>query len=238
MIDRTSPKPSRFVAYYRVSTAQQGRSGLGLEAQREAVERYLNGGAWTIEAEFTEVESGKRSDRPQLEEALRFARIHSATLVVAKVDRLTRSAGFLHALLESGVDVRFCDLPAIEGPTGRFLLNSMANVAELEAGMISQRTKAALAASKARGTKLGGHRGHAITPEAAKASRKVRTAKAERRAADLAPILLDMQQRGLSLGAMAKELTGRGIPTARGNATWAPMTVKRVLARLEAATDA
>jgi DNA invertase Pin-like site-specific DNA recombinase len=135
-----------FVSYYRVSTSKQGKSGLGLEAQRAAVETYLNGGKWQIVAEFVEIESGRRSDRPQLDAALAAARLHRAPLVVAKVDRLTRSVAFLSRLLEAGVDVRFADLPSIEGATGRFMLQQMASVAELEAGMISVRTKAALAA--------------------------------------------------------------------------------------------
>src|SRR5258706_15803829 len=126
----------RFVAYYRVSTSKQGNSRLGLEAQREAVANYLNGGKWKLVGEFEEIESGKRSDRPELDKALAACRLHRAPLVVAKVDRLTRSVAFLSRLLESGVDVLFCDLPTIEGPTGRFMLQQMASVAELEAGMI------------------------------------------------------------------------------------------------------
>src|SRR6266851_7464183 len=145
-----------FVAYYRVSTGRQGKSGLGLEAQRAAVETYLNGGDWRIVEEHTEVESGKNSDRPALDKALAAARLHRASLVVSKVDRLTRSVAFLSRLLEAGVDVRFADLPQIEGATGRFLLHQMVAVAELEASMISSRVKAALKAAKARGTKLGG----------------------------------------------------------------------------------
>src|SRR6516165_3254437 len=148
-----------FIAYYRVSTGKQGKSGLGIEAQRQAVANYLNGGNWRIVAEFTEVESGKRSDRPALDKALAAARVRQVPLVVAKVDRLTRSVAFLSRLLEAGVDVRFADLPMIEGATGKFLLQQMAAVAELEAGMISARTKAALAAAKKRGKKLGGNRG-------------------------------------------------------------------------------
>src|SRR5882757_4612563 len=147
-----------FIAYYRVSTAKQGVSGLGLEAQRAAVANYLNGGDWHIQSEFTEVESGRRADRPELDRASAAARVHRVPVVVAKVDRLTRSVAFLSRLLEAGVEVRFADLPAIEGPTGRFMLQQMAAVAELEAGMISARTKAALAAAKARGQKLGGAR--------------------------------------------------------------------------------
>jgi DNA invertase Pin-like site-specific DNA recombinase len=113
-------------------------------------------------AEFTETESGKRADRPELDKALAAARTHRLPLVVAKVDRLTRSVAFLSRLLEAGVDVRFADLPMIEGPTGRFMLQQMASVAELEAGMIAARTKAALQAAKARGKKLGGYRGNQL----------------------------------------------------------------------------
>ena len=119
-----------FIAYYRVPTGKQGCSGLRHAAQRAAVESYLNGGQWRIVGEFTEVESGKRSDRPQLEKALAKARVHRIPVVVAKVDRLTRSVAFLSRLLEAGVDVRFADLPQIEGPTGRFMLQQMASVAE------------------------------------------------------------------------------------------------------------
>src|SRR3984893_7677192 len=160
-----------FVAYYRVSTVKQGCSGLGIDAQRAAVARYLNGGNWRIIAEFTEVESGRRSDRPALEQALATARLHRTPLVVAKVDRLTRSVAFLSRLLEAGVDVRFADLPSIEGPTGRFILQQMAAVAELEAGFISDRTKRALAATKARGKRLGGNRGTGLTKAARKGRR-------------------------------------------------------------------
>ena len=105
----------KFVAYYRVSTARQGKSGLGIDAQRAAVATYLNGGEWSIVAEFTEVESGKRSDRPALDQALAAARLHRAPLVVSKVDRLTRSVAFLSRLLEAGVDVRFARSTANRG---------------------------------------------------------------------------------------------------------------------------
>jgi DNA invertase Pin-like site-specific DNA recombinase len=134
-----------FVAYYRVSTDKQGRSGLGIEAQRAAVEHYLNGGRWRIKAEFIETECGKRNNRPALDKALAKARGLRCPLIVAKVDRLARSQSFLMRLIESGVDVRFCDLPQLEGATGKFMLQQMAAVAELEAGLISERTKAALA---------------------------------------------------------------------------------------------
>src|SRR5262245_7455515 len=218
-----------FIAYYRVSTGKQGKSGLGIEAQRQAVETYLNGGNWRIIGEFTEVESGKRSDRPELEKALAAARVRQVPLVVAKVDRLTRSVAFLSRLLEAGVDVRFADLPAIEGATGRFLLQQMAAVAELEAGMISARTKAALAAAKRRGKKLGGDRGARLTAEARAAGREVLHARARGRALDLVPTIAELRATGCeSLRAIAAGLEQRGIPAARGG-KWSAVQVARLI---------
>jgi Resolvase, N terminal domain len=118
-------------AYYRVSTAKQGRSGLGIEAQQAAVERYLNGGNWKVVETFTEIESGRNSERPALAKALAAARVRQAPIVVAKVDRLTRSVGFLSMLLDAGVDVRFADLPQIEGTAGRGLRNGEKERAKL-----------------------------------------------------------------------------------------------------------
>src|SRR5215475_11895373 len=202
-----------FIAYFRVSTGKQAKSGLGIEAQRQAVANYLNGGNWRIVAEFTEVESGKRSDRPALDKALAAARRHRVPLIVAKVDRLTRSVAFLSRLLEAGVDVRFADLPLIEGATGKFLLQQMAAVAELEAGMISARTKAALAAAKRRGVKLGGDRGARLTAKARAAGRAALQAKARARAIDLTPTIEELQAAGIeSLRAIAAGLDERGIP--------------------------
>src|SRR5580692_2099735 len=150
----------KFVSYLRVSTDKQGRSGLGVEAQRSAVESYLNGGRWTLVAEYVEAESGKRSDRPKLAKALAHAKAIGATLVFAKLDRLTRNVDLLRSLVASDVDLVFCDLPHVPpGAMGRFLLTQMASVAELEAGLISERTKVALAAAKDRGTKLGNPNG-------------------------------------------------------------------------------
>jgi DNA invertase Pin-like site-specific DNA recombinase len=223
----------KFIVYYRVSTARQGKSGLGLDAQRAAVAVYLNGGDWEIAGEFTEVESGKRAERPELDKALAAARLHRCPLVVSKVDRLTRSVAFLSRLLEAGVDVRFADLPQIEGATGRFLLQQMVAVAELEAGMISARTKAALAAAKRRGQKLGGDRG--VKPSAK--TRALATAavekRADARAADVAPTLAALQQGGAtSLRDLAAGLNAQGIPTARGSGKWSAVQVSRVMVRL------
>jgi len=219
----------KFVAYYRVSTGRQGKSGLGLEAQREAVKVYLNGGDWTIVGEYTEVESGKNADRPALEKALAAARMHRASLVVSKVDRLTRSVAFLSRLLEAGVDVRFADLPQIEGATGRFLLQQMVAVAGLEAGMISARTKAALAAAKKRGAKLGGNRGVTPTAKMRKLSTAALQKRADERAADIAPAITGKT----SLRAIADGLNAQNIPTSRGNGEWTATQVMRVLERLD-----
>jgi DNA invertase Pin-like site-specific DNA recombinase len=218
-----------FIAYYRVSTGKQGKNGLGIAAQRQVVANYLNGGDWRIIAEFTEVESGKRSDRPQLDKALAAARVHKVPLIVARVDRLTRSVAFLSRLLEAGVDVRFADLPMIEGATGKFLLQQMAAVAELEAGMISARTKAALAAAKRRGVKLGGDRGARLTAKARAAGSATMQRRARDRAMDLAPTIQELQAAGCeSLRAIATGLEQRGIPAARGG-KWSAVQVARLL---------
>lgn len=218
----------KFVAYYRVSTAKQGASGLGLEAQQEAVRVHLNGGSWRLVAEVVEVESGKRSDRPKLAEALRLCRLHGATLIIAKLDRLARNVAFVSNLMESGVEFTAVDFPQ----ANRLTVHILAAVAEHEAQMISTRTKAALAAAKARGTKLGGHRGYVPTDDARAAGRATQATRAAGRADDLAPILSDLQAAGVtSYGALARALNERGIPTARGG-EWSPMQVSRVLAKL------
>jgi DNA invertase Pin-like site-specific DNA recombinase len=144
----------KFVSYLRVSTARKGISGLGLWAQRAAAAGFLNGGDWTLVQEVLEVESGKRNDRPALATALKLCRKHRATLVIAKLDRLARNVAFISNLMESGVEFVAVDMPQ----ANRFVVHILAAVAEQEAEAISKRTKAALAAAKARGTKLGGRR--------------------------------------------------------------------------------
>jgi DNA invertase Pin-like site-specific DNA recombinase len=154
-------------------------------------------------------------------------------LVVSKVDRLTRSVAFLSCLLEAGVDVRFADLPAIEGATGRFMLQQMVAVAELEAGMISARTKAALAAAKRRGKVLGGNRGFLPNAKMRKASAATLEKRTAARAALLAPIIAELQAAGAtSLKAIAAKLNERKIPTARGDGSWTATQVMRVLDRI------
>jgi len=228
---RGRPARRRYVSYLRVSTQRQGVSGLGLEAQRRAVEDYINGNGHEVVAEFMETESGRRDDRPQLEAALRECRLRRAALVVANMSRLTRSVGFLHRLLDSGVEVHFCDLPRASGPTGRFMLNQMASVAELEAGLISQRTRDALAAVKARGVKLGNPQN--LTPEGRlRGSRRGIEAQRERAVAfarDVLPVVEEIRAAGAtSLRGVARELNRRGVPTSRGR-RWSAQAVRRVL---------
>jgi DNA invertase Pin-like site-specific DNA recombinase len=216
-----------FVAYYRVSTERQGRSGLGLEAQQEAVRRYLNGGSWKLVVELTEIESGKRSDRPKLAEALRLCRLHGATLVIAKLDRLARNVAFVSNLMESGVDFTAVDFPQ----ANRLTVHILAAVAEHEAKAISDRTKAALAAARARGTRLGGDRGHLanIRMNGTIASAIARRTKSEARARDVLPVIREIEAGGSSsLRHVAAQLTHRGIPAPRGG-SWSAMQVKRVI---------
>ena len=157
----------RFVAYYRVSTARQGRSGLGLEAQQQAVREHLDGGNWTLVGEFVEVESGKRADRPKLAEAVKACRVRGAKLVIAKLDRLARNVAFISNLMESGVEFEAVDFPQ----ANRLTIHIIAAMTEHEVKMISDRTKAALAAAKRRGVKLGGDRGARLTAQARAAGR-------------------------------------------------------------------
>lgn len=218
----------KFVAYYRVSTQKQGRSGLGLDAQKEAVRTFLSGGNWTLVAEVVEVESGKKDDRPKLTEALRLCRLHGARLLIAKLDRLSRDAYFLLGLQKSGVQFTAADMPE----ANEMVVGIMAVVAQAERKMISARTKAALAAAKARGTVLGGHRGVTPSREDQEAGRAVQAARALSRVTDLAPVIRDIQASGAtSLAAVARVLNERGIPAARGG-EWSPMQVSRVMAHL------
>ncbi|HMH12111.1 MAG TPA: recombinase family protein [Edaphobacter sp.] len=220
----------KFVSYLRVSTARQGVSGLGLEAQREAVASYLDGGRWTLVEEVVEVESGKRNDRPAIAEALRLCRLHQATLVIAKLDRLARNVHFISSLMESGVEFVAVDFPQ----ANRLTVHILAAVAEHEATMISARTVAALAAAKVRGVALGGRRGDparmsAVAAKGNKASAAARSAKAAKRNADVLPVIEGLRVAGISsFRQIAAELNQRGITTPRG-CEWSAVQVQRIL---------
>ncbi len=219
----------RFVSYLRVSTDKQGRSGLGLEAQRKAVEDFLNGGSWKLIDEFIEVESGKRDDRPKLAEALARCRLHNATLVIAKLDRLSRDAHFLLGLQKAGVRFVAADMPE----ANEMVVGIMAVVAQAERKMISQRTKAALAAAKARGVRLGGDRGHlaAVAKQGSELGVQAIKAKADATADLIVPTICKLQANGYSLRQIAAELTRRGIDTPRKGGAWQAVQVQRVLER-------
>jgi DNA invertase Pin-like site-specific DNA recombinase len=263
----------RFVAYYRVSTEKQGDAeapdkgpdaeakdagdkpekkekerGLGMDAQVEAVERYISGRGGVLIQSFREIESGRKTDRTQLNEALRHCRLHRAVLIVAKLDRLSRNSEFLLKVVrESGErGVVFCDLPDIpEGEVGKMFITMMAGIAAVEAEAISKRTKAALAALKLRlavkprtsdkgyvYSKLGTHQPQRIIPHAKKgglASGKVRRERARQRALDLLPAIEDIRSTGATtLAAIAEELNAKGITALRGG-RWASRQVLDVL---------
>jgi DNA invertase Pin-like site-specific DNA recombinase len=214
----------KFVAYYRVSTDQQGTSGLGLEAQRKAVKTYLDGGPWRLVAQHTEVESGKRADRPELAKALAACRKHKAKLIIAKLDRLSRNLAFIATLMDSGVEFIAVDNPH----ANKLTIHILAAVAQHEREAISERTKAALAAAKARGKKLGGPR----LAAARRASLKARSKAADAFAANVRPIIKEIQNSGVSsLRGVAKALNARGVRTARGGSEWTAVQVSNVLER-------
>ena len=223
----------KYVAYYRVSTAKQGASGLGLDAQKEAVFRFLNGGAWELVGEFTETETGKGADalakRPQLRAALDACRKHGAKLLIAKLDRLARNVHFITGLMEaakgSGKNaVKFvaCDMPDANDLT----IHLMAAFAEHEAKRISERTKDALAAAKARGVSLGKAGGANLRPNL-----KERQQAADAFAARLRGTFEGMKTRGLSQREMMRELNEIGIPAPKGG-KWLLSQVQRTIARI------
>lgn len=219
----------KFVSYLRVSTAAQGRSGLGLEAQRASVKNFLNGGSWNLLAEYLEIESGRKTDRVQLGKALRHADLTGATLVIAKLDRLSRNAEFLLKLQREGVKFVAVDMPDANNLT----IGIMALVAQQEREAISSRTKAALQAAKARGVTLGNPNGAAHMRGLGKdASAAAVKKKADEHAKKVAEVIVDIQSEGVtSLNGIAKSLNLRGILSPRGG-TWYASGVANVLKRV------
>lgn len=226
--------PARFVSYLRVSTLRQGQSGLGEEAQRVAVANYIRARGGELIEEVQEVQSGRKSliERPELGRALALCRERGAALVIGKLDRLARDVrNFLALIDDSGVDIRFSDLPDIcpRSDEGRMLLTNMANFAEFEARRISTRTKAALAAAKARGVELG-----ASGPANLKRNIEERQQAADEFAANLSGLVDGFRVRGLTQRAMVEELNRVGVKTPRGGA-WSLVQVQRLLARVATA---
>lgn len=216
-------KTRPYIAYFRVSTQRQGRSGLGLEAHQQAVNVFLHGHGELIIDSFTEIESGRKNDRPQLAAALDACRKHKAVLIIAKLDRLARNLHFISGLMESGVEFIAVDMPE----ANRLTIHIIAAVAEHERETISQRTKAALQAVKTRGTKLG-----SPNPKKGAAIRsQVLQEKADRFAANVLPVIRGLQAEGLaSYKALAKALNTRGIPITNQR-KWYGTTVKNLLQR-------
>ncbi|MCK1757676.1 recombinase family protein [Bradyrhizobium sp. 137] len=225
----------KWVAYYRVSTDKQGRSGLGLEAQKAAVMTHLNGGDWKLVKEFTEIESAKRTDnRAQLQAAFDACHLYGAKLIIAKLDRLSRDAHFLLGLEKAGVEFVCVDDPHMTPLT----LGIRAVVAQHERELISSRTKAALQAAKARNVKLGGRRTYAdgspvtLSLDAIAKGRETVAKRADDKAARIMPAIRELQAEGVtSLTAIAARLNEQGIPTPRGG-RWQAVQVSRVLERL------
>jgi DNA invertase Pin-like site-specific DNA recombinase len=228
-------KTPKFISYLRVSTDKQGLSGLGLEAQREACRQHMTSitGA-TLVHEFIEIETGKHNDRAELAKAMQMAKVYGATLLIAKLDRLSRDAHFLIGLERSGVNFVACDNPQ----ANRLTIGILALVAEQEREAISNRTKAALAAYKARGGKLG-------NPNGARPLRAAQVARMERGevignegarmaanefAKGVLPIIEQLKDSGMSIQGISRELNARGVRTARGG-TWTATSVINVMRR-------
>lgn len=212
-----------FITYFRVSTARQGASGLGIEAQQRAVSGYVASVGGNVLAEFTEIESGKNSERPRLAEAMERCRLTRAVLLIAKLDRLSRDAHFLLGLEKAGIDFIAADMPN----ANRLTVGIMALVAQQEREAISARTKAALAEAKARGTKLGGYRSGAP-----KVDHRLATARRQRAAEEyrsrVGPMVKALREEGLSLRQIAQRMTERGIRTANGG-RWSAAGVSRLI---------
>jgi DNA invertase Pin-like site-specific DNA recombinase len=214
-----------YVAYLRVSTEKQGASGLGLDAQQAAVQDFTRGAG--VIATYIEIESGAKADRPQLVLAIEHAKRAGARLLIAKLDRLARNVGFVANLMNAGVAFTCCDMPN----ASEFEINIRACLAQEERRLISVRTKAALAAAKARGVKLGGFRGGATAGSVGAAGNAVSTSRAAKQAASVAPMIEEARSAGaLTLRAIAGVLNSRGFATPRGGA-WSAVQVQRVLDR-------
>ncbi len=222
----------RFVSYLRVSTAKQGINGLGIEAQRQAISNYLNGGKWILIKEYVEQESGRRADnRPMLKAALETCQRTRATLLIARLDRLSRNVAFIANLLDSGVQFVAVDNPHANTMT----LQILSVMAQYEREVLSKRTKAALAAARSRGVSLGSPAG--LSREAMQKGRgvsvMVRKAKADEYAKRMHPIIMKCRSEGMSLHAIARRLTADKELTPRGKELWDAGTVRQVIIRVE-----
>lgn len=210
-------------AYYRVSTERQGKSGLGLDAQQQAVRAFCQSNGYTLAGEFIEIESGKRNNRPVLGEALAVCKKRHATLLIAKLDRLGRNVGFITRLMEAKVDFKAVDNPDAD----KVVVHVMAVFAEHERDMISKRTKAALEAAKKRGVELGANGKYVLS--------RLNHENAVRFAEKMSPVIEELRQQGMNtIQAITDELNRLGVPTFREhNHRWHPATVHYLIKRIK-----
>jgi DNA invertase Pin-like site-specific DNA recombinase len=217
----------KYVAYYRVSTQKQGKSGLGLDAQRKMVTDFVTNHGGEIVAEFTEIESGRREDRPELMKAMKHATLVGGRLLVGKLDRLSRDLHFITSLQKSRIDFVVADLPGCDS----FTINIYGSLAQREREMIASRTKAGLAAAKARGIKLGTNNlNREVVKEASAKGVRIRQQNADSFASRVRPTIEALLSRGMSLRGVAAELEKLGVQTARGG-VWTATAVKNALGR-------
>jgi DNA invertase Pin-like site-specific DNA recombinase len=224
----TEQRATTAIAYYRVSTQRQGQSGLGLDGQRLAVEQFCREQRYDLIEQLTEVESGRKSERPVLRRALARAKATKSVLVIGKLDRLARNVHFISGLMQAGVEFRACDVPT----ANRLTLHILAAVAEAEADAISARTIAALQATRARGTLLGASNPacRKLTPQAQRKGAERTSTIARQANAEATSIVTELRASGMSLPAIAAELDARGVATRTGK-NWNPMGVLRLLRR-------
>ncbi|MFC0386837.1 recombinase family protein [Muricoccus vinaceus] len=231
VLRRTSAQPRYAVALYRVSTAEQGHSGLGLEAQQASVRVFVEREGRMLVAEYQDIASGKDDRRPGFQAALTRCRQLGAVLVAARLDRITRRAHTLSGLLEEGLSIRTADMPGADD----LMMRVYAAMAQKERELISERTRVALVAARARGAVLGGDRGwRPSAPPCAVAAAKTRQEEAIRTAHRLALEVEALRAQGIATNAgMARALTEKGVLTPRGGITWTHTTVTRVVERLK-----
>lgn len=213
-----------YIAYLRVSTDKQGEQGHGIYAQRQAIRNYLMANGGDLLEEYVEVESGKKNDRPELLRAIQRCKTSRATLIIAKLDRLSRNMAFVANLMDSGIEFIACDNPY----ANKLTIHIMAAIAEHEREMISRRTKEALAAAKLKGVKLGGYRGTYLTDEIRQSALSARREKSMEYSAIVAPFIQKQLKNGYSLNAIAGILNQQKVVTVRGG-KWTAKSVSRVI---------
>jgi DNA invertase Pin-like site-specific DNA recombinase len=215
-----------YIAYLRVSTDKQGEHGHGISAQRQAIQNHLATDSGELLDEYVEVESGKRNDRPELQKSISRCKMSRATLIIAKLDRLSRNLAFIANLMDAGIDFVACDNPY----ANKLTIHILAAIAEHEREMISRRTREALAAAKAKGIKLGGYRGTNVTDEIRQDALLVRRAKSKEYSVNVIPMIHEHLKAGHSMNATARILNQLRIVTVRGG-KWTAKSISRILSR-------